>query len=194
MALVLALKNSNSVVVASDTSQTSVEALTFSPFMQLPGGSILLMTGSIEALRPSIEAKVIPQLGAATTAAALVQIIHAALVLDVVPHLAQLKGRVELIVAGIDPVRHIKEPSIYYLDSARDFDLTIARGNFAAAGATAAVAQVLSGRGLQHATNEELTDLAKECLASTRMRWPQSVAPHQRIGIITEDYTHILNL
>jgi 20S proteasome alpha/beta subunit len=194
MALVLALKNRDSVVVASDTSQATVEALAFSSIMVLPGGSILLMAGNIEAVRRPIEGQVVPQLSGKTTAATLAQIIHAALTLDTVPHLSEINGGVELIVAGIDPIRHIHEPSIYYLDSSRDFHLTIVQGSYAAAGATAALAPILEGQDLTSASSDELVSLAKECLASTKMRWPESVALHQRIGIITSDHTHILSL
>jgi 20S proteasome alpha/beta subunit len=193
MSLVLALKNRDSIVVASDTDHASDGTLKYGQFLNLPGRAILLMAGNIEAVRRPIVEKVIPKLNATTSAATLAQLLQAALVLDVVPHLSEIPGRVELIVAGIDPVRHIEEPGIYYLDSARDFYLTVIQEDFAAAGATAVVTAVLNGRNLASATTDELSNVAKECLAATKMRWPEAVGTHQRLGIITLHQTRILD-
>ena len=194
MPLVLALKNRESVVVASDIDHATDGPIGYGQFMNLPGRAILLMAGNIEAVRKPIEDKVIPKLTNSTSAAELVQLIHAALVLDVVPHLSQLRGRVELIVAGIDPVRHIEEPSIYYMDSARDFYLTIVKDAFVAAGSTATIGEVLNTQDLSDTSTEELKSLAKECLATTKMRWPEAVAPHERIGVITFNQIHIQDM
>jgi hypothetical protein len=193
MSLVLALKNHESLVVASDTDHASDGTLKYGQFLNLPGRAVLLMAGNIEAVRRPIVEKVIPQLNATTSAATLAQLLQAALVLDVVPRLPEIPGRIELIVAGIDPVRHIEEPGIYYLDSARDFYLTVIRENFAAAGATAAVGAVMNGRDLASASTEELENVAKECLAATKMRWPGAVGTHQRLGVITFSQTRILD-
>src|SRR5476651_2385177 len=194
MPLVLALKNRESVVVASDIASSNEEPVKYGQFMNLPGRSILLMAGNIEAVRRPIVEKVIPQLTNSTSASTLVQLIHAALVLDVVPNLAELRGRVELIVAGIDPIRHIEEPSIYYMDSSRDFYLTLVKDAFVAAGSTAAVGEVIHAQDLSQASTEELTQLAKECLAATKMRWPGAVAPHERLGVITFNQIHIQDI
>ena len=110
------------------------------------------------------------------------------------PILPQLRGRIELIVAGIDPIRHVKEPSIYYLDSAQDFYLTIVKGSYVAAGTTAAVGELLAPLQSTVASIEELTSLAKECLTATKMRWPQMVGLHQRLGVITANQTHVVNI
>ncbi len=193
MPLVLALKNRDSIVVASDVDGPSDGTLKYGQFLNLPGRSIMLIAGNIEAIRQSIEQRVIPQLTPTTSAATLAQLVHAAVVLDVVPHLAQLPGRIEIIVAGIDPVRHIEEPGIYYLDSARDFYLTVIADNYAAAGATAAVESVLAGQDLTSNSTEELTAIAKECLSGTKLRWPSALAAHQRIGIITFNQIQILD-
>jgi len=193
MSLVLALKNRDSIVVASDSAGPSDGTLRYGQFLNLPGRAILLMAGNIEAVRQPLVEKVIPKLNSTTSAATLAQLIQAALVLDVVPHLPEIPGRIELIVAGIDPVRHIEEPGIYYLDSARDFYLTVVRTNAVAAGATAVVDEVLRGQDLAASSTDALTAVAKECLSATKLRWPDAVGPHQRLGVITLDRIRILD-
>src|SRR6185369_6385936 len=105
----------------------------------------------------------------------------------------EITGRVEFIVAGIDPVRHIEEPGLYYMDSASDFYLTIVQENFVAAGATAAANELLKQYDLAAATNDQLTDVAKECLTATKLRWPTALGAHLRLGVITFSQTHILD-
>jgi 20S proteasome alpha/beta subunit len=193
MSLVLALKNRDSIVVASDTDHAYAGTLEYGQFLNVPGRAILLMAGNIEAVRQPLIEKVLPKLRADTGAAVIAQLLQAALVLDVVPRLGEIAGRVEIIVAGIDPVRHVHEPGLYYLDSARDFYLTVVPGDYVAAGATAALGPVLEGQDLASLSVEDLTGIAKECLASTKLRWPGALAAHQRLGIITVDQTRILD-
>lgn len=185
MALILALKNRDSLVVASDTTAATDSALKFGQFMNLPGRAILLMAGNIEAVRAPIETMVIPRLTPTSSAATIAQLIQAALVLEVVPHLPEITGRVELIVAGIDPIRHTQEPGLYYLDSAQDFYLKAVTGNVVGAGSTAVIGEVVAGRDLLAATTDELMEVAKECLTATKLRWPAALAAHQRFGVIT---------
>ncbi len=193
MSLVLALKNRQSIVVASDVDWPSDGMSTYSQFLNLPGRAILLLAGNIEAIRSAITRRVVPQLKPNTGAAVLAQLVHAALVLDVMPHLSEIAGRVEIIVAGIDPVRHTEEPNMYYMDSARDFDLTVVAGDYVVAGATAVAEEILHSQDLVSASTEELTSIAKECIASTKMRWPGALASHQRLGIITFSQIRILD-
>ena len=139
MPLVLALKNRQQIVVASDSpvfGHASTEW--FGALMPLPNRCALLLSGNIEAIRSVVMETVLPHVTPAMGAAALAQVMHAALVLEVVPKLARTKGRIEVIVAGIDPVRHIEQPGLYYLDSAQDFRLQVVTGDAVMAGATAA--------------------------------------------------------
>jgi hypothetical protein len=191
--LILAIRNRDSIVVASDSHGPSDGQLHFGQFMNVPGHAILLIAGNLEAVRGAIETMVLPKLTSTTSAASLAQLVQAALMLEVVPKLSQIPGRTEIIVAGIDPVRHIELPGIYYLDSAQDFRLTAQEQNIAAAGASAAVAEVLSARDLDSASTDELLDAAKECLTATKLRWPAALGPHQRFGVITKDHIHILD-
>jgi hypothetical protein len=185
MPLVLALKNAESIIVASDTPGPSDGTIKYGQFMNLPGRAVLLLAGNIEAVRRPIMERVLPKLTADTGAAVLAQLIHAALVLEVVPHLPQITGRVEIIVAGIDPIRHIETPSLYCLDSAQDFYLKVAPGDVAAAGSAAVVNEVVGGRDLSSTSTDELIAIAKECLATTKMRWPAALGQHIRIGTVT---------
>lgn len=193
MSLVLALKNHDGVVVASDVQQPTADPLAFGQFLNVPGRAILLLAGNIEAIRRPILDRVVPRLTPQTTAAVLAQLVQAALVLDVMPKLAQIPGRIEVIVAGIDPVRHTEEPGLYYLDSASDFHLMIVAENAIAAGSTAVAKEILASRDLSAVSIDGLTTIAKECLAATKLRWPEVVAPHQRLGIITTTQTRILD-
>ncbi|HEX3082517.1 MAG TPA: hypothetical protein VHQ86_04645 [Candidatus Saccharimonadia bacterium] len=193
MSLVLALKNRNSIVVAGDTAKPSDGRFEYGSFMNMPGRTALLVAGNMEAVRRPIMDSVLPKVTVETSAAALAQLVQAALVLEVVPRLAEVAGRVEIIVAGIDPVRHIEEPGIYYMDSASDFYLTIVRENYAAAGATALVKQVVGARDLSACTTDQLTEVAKECLATTKLHWPGALGAHQRLGIITFQQTKFLD-
>ncbi|HVQ44720.1 MAG TPA: hypothetical protein VMT30_07195 [Candidatus Saccharimonadia bacterium] len=193
MSLVLALKNRNSIIAASDSPTPTDGSLAFGQFMNVPGRAILLLAGNLAAVQRPIVETVLPKLTASTSAATLAQLIQAALVLEVVPHLAGMAGRVEIIVAGIDPVRHTEEPGLYYLDSAQDFYLQPILGQFVAAGANAAVAEVIGDQDLTAATDDDLINLAKECITTTKLRWPTSVAQHVQFGVISPVRTRILN-
>jgi hypothetical protein len=185
MSLVLALKNRDSLVVAADIPAAGVPAIDYGPLIQLPNRSVLLIAGNLDAVRHVVTSVVIPKITPATSAAALAQILHAALILEVLPVLSQLKGRVEFIVAGIDPVRHVELPGLYYLDSAQGFNLTLGAGDAVAAGATAAITALLAGHSFADSSIHQLQVLAKECLSATKLRWPLAVAPCVRLGIIT---------
>jgi hypothetical protein len=184
MPLILALKNRDALVVAADVA-TVAPAVTFGPLMQLPNRSVLLISGNLDAVRHAVTQVVLPKITTATSAAALAQILHAALILEVLPGLTELKGRVEFIVAGINPVRHVEEPGMYYLDSAQGFNLTIAPSDALAAGATAAVTSLLAGHSFAGSSVHQLQVLAKECLSATKLRWPLAIGPHIRLGVIT---------
>jgi hypothetical protein len=109
MSLVLAIKNRQAIVVASDTDGTIHDAA-FGELMPLSKGAVLLAAGNLEAVRPAIM-RLVPKLSPDAGAATLARLIQAELIVEVVPNLTQLKGRVELIVAGFDPIRHVQEPS-----------------------------------------------------------------------------------
>ena len=193
MGLVLALKNRHQVVVAADHDPAADDSA-FSPLMVLPSHCVLLTAGNLEAARPLVVDGLMPRLHKDSSAAAVAQLLHAALVLRAVPTLPQLKGRIEFIVAGIDPVRHILEPGLYYLDSASQFNLQLVRADVAFAGATAAVSQHLDGRTFPDASVSQLKAIAKECLTATKLRWPGAVNNSIRIGVITEDSTQVEEL
>jgi 20S proteasome alpha/beta subunit len=188
MPLVVAIKNRQAVVVASDIEAGDVSHQ-FSQITELPNRCILLVAGNLDAVRRTVVDTVLPKVTSGLSAAGLAQILHAALLLEVMPHLDQLKGRTEFIVAGIDPIRHIEEPSLYYLDSAQGFNLQVVAGDAVAAGSTAAITSLLAGHTFAGSTVDQLKVLAKECLSATKLRWPQALASHIRIGVITPQNT-----
>jgi hypothetical protein len=193
LSLIIAFRNNESVVAASDSRTQGSDAPVFGQFMNVPGRAVLLIAGNLAAVKAPIVDLVLPKLNASTSAAALAQYLQAALVIEVVPHLADLPGRVELIVAGIDPVRHTEEPGLYYLDSAADFYLKPISGNYIAAGATAAISEVLKGRDLQAASTDELITIAKDCMTTTKLHWPQAVDQYLQFGVITPKQIRIMN-
>ncbi|HUD11330.1 MAG TPA: hypothetical protein VMS08_02890 [Candidatus Saccharimonadia bacterium] len=193
MSLVVAIKNKNSVIVAGDTSGIPPTPGQFGQMIVLPNRTAILIAGNLAAVKTSIEQKVMPKITPDLSAAALAQIVQAALVLDLVPHLPDIKGRVEIIVAGIDPVRHVEEPDLYYLDSAQDFYLKVVETPFVAAGSTAATLPLLTGHDYAQSTDDHLKNLVKECLSTTKLRWPESVGSHVSIATITSHNTQIEN-
>jgi 20S proteasome alpha/beta subunit len=185
MSLVLAVRNKDSIVVAADSDGSVPAPDRFGQFMQMGAKNVLLIAGNLPAVHRTIVEMVMPKISPTTSAAGLAQIVRAALVLDVVPRIAELKGRVEFIVAGIDAVRHTEQPGLYYLDSAQDFYLKIVNAYGLAAGSTAEALPLIEGRQLGDATPAVLTALAKECFTTTKLRWPNTVKSHLHLGVIS---------
>lgn len=189
MPLVLAIKNHDSIVVASDTNTLDDTQSHFGQLIMLPNRCVLLLAGNLAAIRNTVEYTIVPKIDQTHSAAAVAQITQAALTLEVVPHLAELTGRVEIIVAGIDPIRHVEEPGLYYLDSAQGFTLQIPPGDAVAGGTTAAITSLLAGHSYGTASVDQLKVLAKECLSATKLRWPTMLGSHMKIGVITNQNT-----
>jgi 20S proteasome alpha/beta subunit len=189
MSLVLALKNRNAIIVAGDT-ESGDDHLKFGHFMALPNRSVLLIAGNAKAVEASVT-QILPKIDPKASTATVAQLVQAALILEVVPNLSTIKGRVEIIVAGFDPIRHVAEPGLYYMDSAQDFYLQVVQADAVAAGATAAVTSLLAGHSFADATIDQLRLLAKESLAATKLRWPGSVKSHIKIGTITPTVVHV---
>jgi hypothetical protein len=185
MSLVLAIKNHDTVVVAADTAAPAQAPHHFGPFILAPNRSVLLLTGNLTAVEHAIMDVVLPKVDTKLPAAGLAQLVYAALTLDVIPKLATLTGRVEIIVAGIDPIRHIYEPALYYLDSAQNFQLQLIPNDAVAAGSTAAVYSLLAGHSFASSNANHLQVLAKECVAATKLRWPAAIGNHLILGVIT---------
>lgn len=189
MSLGIALKNRSAVVIAADQSHAQ---LSDNQLLTLPNRTVVMVTGTSNIVNKALTDIAFPKVDQQASTAAVAQYVHAALVLEAVPKLAQVLGRVEVVVAGIDPIRHVTEPNIYYLDSARDFYLTIA-GTAVSTGATAAVQEVLRGRQLETSTNDQLVELTKEVYAATKLRWPGAVASTVKLGVITADTLTMLD-
>ena len=192
MSLVLAVKNRNSIVVASDTDAITDEP-GFGEMMTMPNRCVLLIAGNLESIRQAIQTA-IAKLHTSDSAAVLAQLVSAALVLEVVPKLADTKGRTELIVAGFDHLHRQDEPALYYLDSAQDFHLTLVTGDAVAGGATAAVSSLVAGHSYADSNSDYLKILAKECIASTKLRWPTAIRGRIKLGVITTTGILIQNL
>jgi hypothetical protein len=159
--------------------------------MTLPNHCVLLLAGNVEAVRQTITDTVLPRITPSLSAAGLANLLHAAFTLEWAPKLGDLKGRIELIVAGIDPVRHTRQPDLYYLDSAQEFHLQIVQGDAVAAGATAAIPGLLSGHNYSEVGVEQLKALVKECLSTTKLRWPAALGNHVALGVVTPQSTQI---
>jgi hypothetical protein len=184
MSLALAIKNATSIVVGTDVDTAEDTGEPYGQFVVLANRSVLLITGNTEAIRaPIIEvlSKVDPKMACSTVA----QLIQAELTVQVVPELPNMKGRVEIIVAGFNPIRHREEPELFYMDSAADFYLAAVPGDSIAAGSTAAVSRVLAGHSFAQSNTHHLRVLAKECLSATKLRWPAAVKNHVRLAVLT---------
>ncbi len=183
MPLILAIRNDNAIVFASDSSDAE-ESPTFGECMVLPNRVVVMIAGNLDAIRGPIT-DIMAQLKAQPGAAEVAQVIHAELNLTVVPDIDQLKGRVEFIVAGFDIIHREPMPSMYYMDSAQDFDFNIIQHHSVAGGATAAITGLLNSQHDFSPTNtDQLQVLAKECLSATKLKWPLSVQGHVKIGVI----------
>jgi hypothetical protein len=191
MALVVAIKNRTSIVVATDAPEGAADSR-YGQLMPLLNRSVLLVAGNLQAAKHTVLQTFLPRITREESAAAAAQILHAALIVEMVPHLSILKGRVEFVVAGIDPVRHTEVPSLYYMDSAQGFNLGLVQGDAVAAGSTAAITPLFSGHSYGDASIEQLKLLAKECLSSTKLRWPQALGTHARIAIVTPHRTQLM--
>ena len=99
----------------------------------------------------------------------------------------------EIIVAGIDPIRHVEQPGIYYMDSAQSFALKIIDHDVAVAGNTAAITAALLGHNFSDVSTSSIKVLAKECFSATKLRWPLALQNHVRLGVITPQTTRIEN-
>lgn len=191
MPLVLAIRNQEEVLIVADTAEDSFVPgpSHYGPVIGLPNHCVVLLAGNLEAIRHSVAETALPRVTLGTSAAAVAQLINAALTLELVPRLAEMTGRAEIIVAGIDPIRHTQRPDLYYLDSARNFALQIIDANNVGAGATAAMDPVLSA--LKPAsTHEQLVAAAKEIYSTTKLTWPDAMANHLLIGTLTAGATH----
>ena len=194
MPLVLAIKNKTEVVVGSDVPGPSTGSDRFGQLMPVTSHAVLLMAGNLEAVRHAILEIAMPKVNPDSSAAGVAQFVQAAMVLDVVPKLAEVKGRVEIIVAGIDPIHHQDEPGLYYMDSAQDFYLKVVAGDAVTAGSTAAVGPVLGAADFGTTPTPDLEAIAKECFTATKLRWPEALAAHVRLAVITQDSIQIKDL
>jgi hypothetical protein len=184
MPLALAIKNRTSVVVASDAVGGPANGERFGQFMPLSDRAVLMVVGNLEGVRAPIES-ILPRIKPDDSPATVAQLVQAELIVGVVPKMGELKGRVEVIVAGLDPIRHVEQPSLYYMDSAQDFYLKLIETDAVAAGATAAVTALTAGHSYSDSGSDHLKVLAKECFSATKLRWPTALKNHIQIGVIT---------
>jgi hypothetical protein len=181
--LALALKNRTSIVVASDTDSTeSTTAL--SEFNIVPDNKVLIITGNVEVVKHPIEVA-LQKNDPSSSVAALAELVQASLIIETVPHLAEIKGRVEVMIAGFNKIHHDLEPDIYYLDSAQDFFLKSASDDALASGATAALTSLFAGHSFADSTTAQLGVLVKESYSATKLRWPSIVKAHVKLATIT---------
>ena len=181
MPLGLAIKNRNAVVVASDTAGGPIEH--YGQMMAVSERAILLLVGNTEGVKAPI-LKILPRIKTESAPATIAQLVQAELTVAVVPKLAEFKGRVEVVVAGLDPISHTEEPSLYYMDSAQDFYLKLVTADAVAAGATAAVTALTAGHSYAESSTDQLKVLAKECMAATKLRWPNALKNHVHMALI----------
>jgi hypothetical protein len=182
MPLGLAIKNRNAVVVASDSAGGSLEH--YGQMIPVSERAIMLLVGNTEAVKEPI-LKILPRIKTESAPATIARLVQAELTVAIVPNLATFKGRVEVIVAGLDPIRHTEEPSLYYMDSAQDFYLKLIKEDAVAAGATAAVTALTAGHSYAESSSDQLKVLAKECLAATKLRWPEALKNHVQMALIS---------
>lgn len=179
----LALKNRNSIVIATDVDDPNSSA-TYSEFMVVPNNKVVIITGNIASIKHPVELA-LSKIQENASVAALAELIQASLIIETVPRLSEFKGRVELLISGFNKIRHDQEPGIYYLDSAQEFFLKSATGDAIAAGATAALTSLFAGHSFADSATEQLAVLVKESYSATRLRWPSIVKPHIKVGTVT---------
>ncbi|HEY6736604.1 MAG TPA: hypothetical protein VI322_02700 [Candidatus Saccharimonadia bacterium] len=183
MSLAIALKNETSIVLAADQTDATTPSAT-SHFITLPNRSVVIISGNRAAVEPTIYREGIMKVQDKHSSAAVAQYIHAGLMLEVVPKIAKLAGRVEILVGGIDPIRHTTEPDVYYMDSNQNFNLTIGQAAVTLAGVSAIAAQILNGQNIADQSIDQMIGLAKECFTATRLRWPTQMGPHLKIAAV----------
>jgi hypothetical protein len=181
MPLGLAIKNRNSVIVASDSDGGTLEH--YGQMIPVSERAIMLVVGNTEGVKAPLM-KIMPRIKTESAPATIAQLVQAELTVAVVPNLAAFKGRVEVIVAGLDPIRHTEEPTLYYMDSAQDFYLKLIKADAVAAGATAAVTALTAGHSYAESSTDQLKVLAKECMAATKLRWPEALKNHVQMALI----------
>jgi hypothetical protein len=194
MPLVLAIKNKTNIVVATDAEGLAATAEPYGQLMPVSSRTVVLIAGNLEAVKHAVVDVAGPKIQRDASAASVAQLVQAALVLDVVPNLPKVKGRVEVIIAGIDPIRHQVDPGLYYMDSAQDFYLRVVTGDSIAAGSTAAAMPILGTQVFVNTAVDQLEAIAKECFAATKLRWPDAIATRVRMAVISENNIQIKDL
>lgn len=183
MSLGIALKNRTSIIVAADHDDADRPSAT-SRFLTLHNRSVVIISGNRGAVEPLLLSDALPKVKDTDSTAAVAQYIHADLVLKIVPQLATIGDRVEIMVAGIDPVRHTTEPDTFYMDSAKDFSLKIGDTAVTLTGTTAVALEILKDIDIASQTTGRLIEIAKECFTATRLRWPSVVAPRLKLAVL----------
>lgn len=190
MPLILAIRNNNAIVVACDSSDTDPSPA-YGECMVLPNHVVILVAGNLPAVKGPLT-QLLPQLKAQPGAAEVAQLIHAQLNLMIVPDLDQLKGRIEIIVAGFGDHHRQAVPALFYMDSAQTFAFQNVDHHSVAGGASAALTGLLDSKhDFSDASTDQLQVLAKECISATKLKWPMAVLPHIKIGVVTPVGTRI---
>lgn len=186
MSLILAIQNSEAIVVACDTDDPTPAPL-FGECIVLPTGIVVMLTGNLAAVRTPLT-NLLARLHSVTEAGEVARLIHAELMISVTPQLDTFKGRLEIIVAGFDRVHRQPKPQLYYLDSAESFNLVAVKDYCVAGGATAAITALKAASpDFAGASIDQLRVLAKECMSATKLKWPRAIGSHIRIGVIAPD-------
>lgn len=123
-------------------------------------------------------------LGEHETTSTVAHYIHAKLTLKVIPSIASYQGHTEIIVAGIEPLRHVAAPRIFYFDSKSNFDLVDLQTGAVLGGDKAVATKLLTGKQFIGMNAATMTTLAKECFTATRLRWPTVMGAHLKLAFL----------
>lgn len=193
MALGIVLKNHTGLIVAADHTATDTPSAT-SHFITLHNHTVVVISGNRTAVEKVLFEEALSKITERHSAAAVAQYVHAALQLKVVPNLAGLSGQVEILIAGIDPVRHTTAPDAYYLDSRQSFNLVISDRAATMSGASAVAAEILGTTDVINQSLPVLKQLAIECFTATRLRWPTVVAPRLKLAVVEPKSMQVYDL
>lgn len=192
MPLGLAFSNGKELIVGLDQGPDGNTPR--SRFDLMRNRTVIGIIGDRSVIEPLIFDSHLDSLGEHEHASTVAHYIHAKLTLKIVPNMASYHGHTEIIVAGVEPLRHVTAPKMYYFDSKSNFDLVSIDVGVALAGDKAVAQKLLANRPVDQLDKAALTSLAKECFTATRLRWPTIVGSHLKLAYLASHDIKVYDL
>jgi hypothetical protein len=153
-------------------------------FELLHNRTVISIVGDRSAIEGLIFDSHLDSLGEHEHTTTVAHYIHAKLTIKIIPNIASYVGHTEIMIAGIEPLRHVTAPKIYYLDSKSNFDLVTLDADAALAGDKLVAQKLITDRDIAHLDKAGLTTLAKECFTASRLRWPSVIGAHLKLAYL----------